>query len=99
MGLLVRARVVFRTQHATRMHHIVLSFEASLAPPHFSTSSHKRHDFGGGGRCWLQKVSYDFLYSNFSEIFLTIRRIQQDAVITRKHLYANYPYFYQILMK
>ena len=32
-------------QHATRMRHIVTSFVASLAPPYFSTFSHKRHDF------------------------------------------------------
>jgi hypothetical protein len=32
-------------QHATRMINIVLPFAASLAPPYFSTLSHKRHDF------------------------------------------------------
>jgi hypothetical protein len=32
-------------QYATRMRHIVMSFVAPLAPPYFSTSSHKRHDF------------------------------------------------------
>ena len=37
--------VVFLIQHATRMRHIVTSFVASLAAPHFSTLSHKRHDF------------------------------------------------------
>ena len=31
-------------QHATRLRHIV-SFVASLAPPGFSTLSHKQHDF------------------------------------------------------
>ena len=29
------------------MRHIVLSFMASLVPPHFSTLSQKRHDFPG----------------------------------------------------
>jgi hypothetical protein len=31
--------------HTMCMHHIVSSFLASLATPHFLTSSHKRHDF------------------------------------------------------
>ena len=39
------AHVALFMQHATRMRHIVLPFVASLAPPHYSTSSHKRHDF------------------------------------------------------
>jgi hypothetical protein len=33
-------------QHATHMRRIVTSFAAPLAPPYFSTSSHKGHDFG-----------------------------------------------------
>ena len=32
-------------QHATRMRHIVTSLVAPLAPPYFSTLSHKRYDF------------------------------------------------------
>ena len=39
------ARISLLIQHSTCMRHIVLSFVASLAPPHFSTLSHKRHDF------------------------------------------------------
>ena len=35
------ARVASLTKHSTRMHHIVLSFVASLAPQHSSTLSHK----------------------------------------------------------
>jgi hypothetical protein len=31
-------------QHATRMRHILTSSVAPLAPPHFSTLSHKWHD-------------------------------------------------------
>jgi hypothetical protein len=43
------AREALIIQRATRMRHILLSFVASLAPPHFSALSHKRHEF-------LQKV-------------------------------------------
>ena len=32
-------------QHATFMHHTVISFVVPLAPPHFSTLSHKWHNF------------------------------------------------------
>ena len=40
-----RLLVALLIQHATRMCHIVTSFVAPLAPPYFSTLSHKRHDF------------------------------------------------------
>ena len=39
------ARVHLLIQHATRKRQILLSFVASLVPPHFSTISHKRRDF------------------------------------------------------
>ena len=41
----VRARVALLIQYATRVPHVVTSFVASLAPSHFSTLPHKRHDF------------------------------------------------------
>jgi hypothetical protein len=37
--------VTLLIQHASRMRHIVTSFVAPQAPPHFSTLSHKRRDF------------------------------------------------------
>ena len=40
-----RMRVALLIQHAIRMRHILSSFVASLAPPCFSTSPHKQHDF------------------------------------------------------
>jgi hypothetical protein len=41
----VGVRVALLILHVTRMSHFVMSFVARLAPPHFSTLSHKRHDF------------------------------------------------------
>jgi hypothetical protein len=41
----MRVRVVLLIQHATCMNHTVMSFVARLTPPHFSTLSHKRHNF------------------------------------------------------
>jgi hypothetical protein len=39
------ACVAMLTQRATRMRHVLTSFMASLAPPHFSTLSYTRLDF------------------------------------------------------
>jgi hypothetical protein len=49
-------------QHATRLRHIDIS--GSLALPHFSILSHKRHDFRGGGDKNLvnMKLCFHFLY-------------------------------------
>jgi 3-methyladenine DNA glycosylase Tag len=40
-----RARVALLTQHAKRMHHVMLSSVASQAALYFSSLSHKRHNF------------------------------------------------------
>ena len=40
-----RVHVALLIQHAMCMRHIVTSFVAPLAPPCFSTLSHKRRDF------------------------------------------------------
>ena len=43
---IVSVSVTLVIQHATRMRHIILSV-ACVAPQHFSTLCHKRHDFSG----------------------------------------------------
>ena len=64
------------------MRHIVTSFVPPLAPPHFLTLSHKRHDFGKDvtehEMCVL--VCFDFLY-NFVLKDIILRIIQRDIVI------------------
>jgi hypothetical protein len=46
-----RVHVALLIQHATRMRHIVRSFVAPQAPPHFSTLSNKRLDFRKKKKC------------------------------------------------
>jgi hypothetical protein len=57
-----RARVALVIHHSMLMRHILLSFVVSLAPPYYSTLSHKRHDF------WKRvtghkNVCFDILYN------------------------------------
>ena len=68
----------------------ILPFAASLAPPYFSTLSHKRHYF----REKLLDVNCVFWFSLqlLYEIFLTVRRIQQDFVTNVKSS-SFYPLF------
>jgi hypothetical protein len=49
--------------YAMRMRRIVLSTVARPAVQHFSTLSHKRHDFRGGGGGLLLSITrvFDFL--------------------------------------
>jgi hypothetical protein len=45
VGVCMRVLAYSLIQHATRMRHIVTSFVATLAAPHFSALSRKRRDF------------------------------------------------------
>ena len=55
------------------MRHIILPSAACLYVPHFSTLSHKRHDFG-------EKV-IEHVKFNLSETFLMLKRIEWDITI------------------
>jgi len=53
--------VAFIIQHEMHMCHITLSYVACLAPSHFSTLSHKRHNFWK--KVLNSKKCFDFLYN------------------------------------
>jgi hypothetical protein len=63
---------------------------ASLAPPHFSTLAHKRHDFrGGGGKSLKMKCVFSFSLQLVFETFLILRRIERDIVINVESLHVK----------
>jgi hypothetical protein len=68
-------RAALFIQHARR---IVTSFVTPLAPPHFSTLSHKRHDF----REKLLNIKCAFWFSILpsSKTYLILRRISRDTI-------------------
>jgi hypothetical protein len=77
-----RVRVGARMYHTKRMRLIVFSSVASLAPPHFSTLSHKRYDF--------RNVRFDFLYN----LIWNISHFKNNSAnIVTKRLDAKYPLF------
>ena len=55
------ALVALLIQHAMRMCHILTSFVAPLASPHFSTLSQERHNFQK--KVIKHKMCFDFLYN------------------------------------
>ena len=66
-------RVDMLIQHATRMRHVVMSFVAPLAPPHFSELSHKQCNF----RKKILNIKCVFLFSLqlLSKTFPILKRI------------------------
>jgi hypothetical protein len=79
-------------QHAKCMRRVALSSVVSLAIRHFSTLSHKRHDFREKK---LLNLKYLFWFSLqfLSETFLIIRIIQRDTIDVRRSSCKVYPLF------
>jgi len=68
--------VALVTQHAMHMHSMLSSLTC-LTLTHFSTLSHKRYNFRGGGRRNEHKICFDFCINSV----LILRRIQRDINI------------------
>jgi hypothetical protein len=62
--------VALLIQHGTR--HVVTSFVAPLAPPYFSTLSHKQHDFRKKKKLLNIKCVFLFSLKRLSKIFLIL---------------------------
>ena len=71
--------VALVTQHAKLMRRFILSPVTSLAPPYFTDSSHKRHEFRE--KLLNTKRVFWFSLQLLSETFLIIRRIYRHFVI------------------
>ena len=66
-------------RHAKRMRRIILSSVATMAPPCFSTLSHKRHDLRE--KVVDREMCVLILATTFTETFPFARRSQRDIVI------------------
>jgi len=68
---------------------IILSSEACLAVPHFSTLSHKRHDFRKKKVLNTKYVFWWFSVQILCETYLILRRTDRDNI---KHIGVNVKY-------
>jgi hypothetical protein len=80
--------VALVVQHAKRMRSVLLSSAASLAPPDFSTLSHKRHDFRD--KVIWHKMCVLSFSADLSGTFFILRRIQRDIIINICRFYVQY---------
>jgi hypothetical protein len=71
------------------MRRLILSSVPCLKLGYFSTLSQKRHDFGG--KIIEHKMCVLTFSTNYSEKFIILRRIQQDAVINLKSSSCKMP--------
>jgi hypothetical protein len=81
--------VALITQHAKRMHRVVLSLVACPALQHFPTLSHKWYSFRKK-KVIEHKYVFWFSLQLLSEIFLILKRIERDMYIC---LHAKYLVF------
>jgi hypothetical protein len=90
------------TKHEKLMRCIILSSVACQTLQHFSTSSHKQHDFQGVR--WgviLHKICALIVCTALSEMCLILRRIQRDIIMnvymsSRKISFLLVRYFFEI---
>jgi hypothetical protein len=68
-------------QHVKRMHHIVFSSVVCPAPSHFSTLSHKCHNFRKKKKNWDIKHVFWFSLKMLCETFVILRRIWRCFII------------------
>ena len=72
---------------------VILSSVACPAPQYFSTSSHKRHYFRGGGEFTEHEMCVLTFSTILSETFLILRRIKRDVIINVYRLHVKYRFF------